>query len=162
MLAVFLLCGKYQKVKIMSDEYLLVRTDALPDVFLRVAQAKRLLRDGTAGSAVEAAAMAGVSRSAFYKYKDAVMPYTSGPGGSILTVHATLTDRPGALASFVGAFFDCGANILTVNQNIPSGAVAPVSVSARIDGMEIPLSTFLARLRALDCVRYVEGAADKQ
>lgn len=145
----------------MNEEYLLVRTDALPDVFLRVAQAKRLLREGTASSASEAAVMAGVSRSAFYKYKDSVMPYNSGTDGAILTVHATLSDRPGALASFVGAFFDCGANILTVNQNIPSGSVAPVSVSARIDGMEIPLAGFLSKLRELECVRSVEGITDK-
>ena len=82
----------------MDEEYLLVRTDALPDVFLRVMQAKRLLREGKASSASEAAVMAGVSRSAFYKYKDSVMPYNSGTGGTILTVHATLSDRPGALS----------------------------------------------------------------
>ena len=145
----------------MNEEYLLVRTDALPDVFLRVAQAKRLLKEGAASSTSEAALMAGVSRSAFYKYKDSVMPNNSGTGGTILTVHATLSDRPGALASFVGAFFDCGANILTVNQNIPSGSVAPVSVSARIDGMEIPLAGFLAKLRELEYVRSVEGITDK-
>ncbi len=145
----------------MSDEYLLVRADALPDVILRVANAKRLLKEGVVSSASEAAATAGVSRSAFYKYKDSVMPYNNGAGGTILTVHATLSDRPGALASFVGAFFDCGANILTVNQNIPSGAVAPVSVSARVDGMEISLASFLAKLRELECVRSVEGITDK-
>lgn len=144
----------------MKDDFLLVRADALPEVFLRVAEAKRMLKDGEAASASEAAAMAGVSRSAYYKYKDAVMQYKNSPESSILSVHAVLHDRPGALASFVGTFFDCGANILTVNQNIPSGAAAPVSVSAYIDGLKLPLTEFIARLRALECVRSIERITD--
>jgi len=144
----------------MSDNYLLVRADALPEVFLRVVEAKRMLNDGEVSSASEAAALAGVSRSAYYKYKDAVMQYRNSPDSSILTVHAVLNDRPGALAAFIGVFCDCGANILTVNQNIPSGSVAPVSVSAYTDGMTIPLSEFIERLRNLDCVRSLERITD--
>lgn len=143
-----------------NDDYLLVKADALPEVFLRVAEAKRMLKDGEVRSASEAAALAGVSRSAYYKYKDSVMQYRSGPEGNILTVHAVLTDRPGSLASFIGTFFDCGANILTVNQNIPSGSVAPVSVSAYIDGMTITLAEFITRLRKLECVRSIERITD--
>ena len=145
---------------IMSNDYLLVRADALPEVFLRVVEAKRMLKDGEVSSASEAAALAGVSRSAYYKYKDAVMQYTGSPESNILTVHAVLTDRPGSLASFIGTFFDCGANILTVNQNIPSGSVAPVSVSAYTDAMTIPLAEFITRLRGLDCVRSIERITD--
>ncbi len=144
----------------MGNDYLLVKADALPEVFLRVVEAKRMLKEGVVSSASEAAAMAGVSRSAYYKYKDSVMEYKNSPDSSILTVHAVLTDRPGSLASFIGTFFDCGANILTVNQNIPSGSVAPVSVSAYTDAMKIPLAEFITCLRSLECVRSIERITD--
>jgi len=144
----------------MSDNYLLVRADALPEVFLKVYRAKMMLKNGEVSSASEAAAAAGISRSAYYKYKDAVMQYKNSPENSIFTIHAVLTDRPGALAAFIGIFYECGANILTVNQNIPSGSVAPVSVSAYIDKLNVPLTEFLARLRDLDCVRSIERVTD--
>lgn len=105
-----------------SRDLVLVDQQVLPEVFVRVLEAKRSLLSGEASSAAEAARRAGLSRSAFYKYKDAVFPYDAGRTGYILTVHSVLRDRPGVLSSMLAAFADAGANILTVNQNIPAGA----------------------------------------
>lgn len=110
---------------------LLVDAGAVPEVFVRVVEAKRYLQSGEAETAAEAARMAGISRSAFYKYKEAVFPYDEERAGHILTVHLLLRDRPGILSAVLTAFAEAGANILTVNQNIPAGGTAPVSVSAR-------------------------------
>ena len=99
---------------------LLVDADALPEVFARVVDAKRFLATGEAATAAEASRLAGISRSAFYKYKDAVFPYDEKRSGRILTVHMVLRDRPGVLSAVLSAFADAGANILTVNQNIPA------------------------------------------
>lgn len=87
--------------------------------------------------------MAGISRSAFYKYKDAVFPYDAERSGSILTLHLILRDRPGVLSSVLSSFAAAGVNILTVNQNIPAGGVASVSISARTDRLERPVKWIL-------------------
>lgn len=76
---------------------------------------------------------AGISRSAFYKYKDKVYPYESNSLTRVLTLTVTLVDEPGILSSLITGLYQIGANIITINQNIPVDGVAPVSVSLRID-----------------------------
>ena len=135
---------------------LLVDAGAVPEVFVRVVEAKRYLQSGEAETAAEAARMGGISRSAFYKYKEAVFPYDEERAGHILTVHLLLRDRPGILSAVLTAFAEAGANILTVNQNIPAGGTAPVSVSARTDRMSLPVEAFIKQLRTVDGVRRIE------
>ena len=137
-----------------SGRLLLVDAAALPDVYGRVVDAKRLLASGQAATAAEAARRAGISRSAFYKYKAAVFPYDQDRGERILTVHLTLRDRPGVLSSVLTAFAGAGANILTVNQNIPAGGAASVSISARTDRLEMSADAFV---RSLGEIPGVEG-----
>ena len=134
---------------------LLVDASVLPDVFEKVLQAKRLLASGEASSASEAARMAGISRSAFYKYKNTVFPYDADGEGHILTVHFVLTDRPGVLSSVLAAFAQAGANVLTVNQDIPADGAASVSVSARTDRLQMPIEQFLQQLKLLSGVRRI-------
>ncbi len=134
---------------------LLVDAGALPEVFERVLEAKALLATGTADSAAQAARMAGISRSAFYNYKDAVFAYDAAQGGSLLTVHLLLLDRPGVLSNVLSAFAGAGANILTVNQNIPADGVATVSISARIDRLRETADQFLRSLSQEDGVQKI-------
>ena len=136
----------------MSDEYYIIRADALPAVFVKVAEAKRLLSTGAVHSASEAARRVGISRSAYYKYKDMIMPYEDVGESRVLTIQSVLEDKPGVLSSLLGVFFDAGANILTVNQNIPANGAAYVSVSARTDKMDISTAELLERLKHLDGV----------
>ncbi len=112
-------------------KYLLVETKVLPEVFIKVVQAKRLLAQGKAANLSEAAKLAGISRSALYKYKDSVHSYDEDVSQRTITLSATLEDRPGVLSALLSEFYSVGANILTVNQNIPSDGVAHVSVSLR-------------------------------
>ncbi len=136
----------------MSDEYYIIRADALPAVFVKVAEAKRLLSTGAVHSASEAARRVGISRSAYYKYKDMIMPYEDVGESRVLTIQSVLKDKPGVLSSLLAVFFDAGANILTVNQNIPANGAAYVSVSAQTDKMDISTAELLERLRHLDGV----------
>lgn len=136
----------------MSDEYYIIRANALPAVFVKVAEAKRLLSTGAVHSASEAARQVGISRSAYYKYKDMIMPYEDVAESRVLTIQSVLEDKPGVLSSLLAVFFDAGANILTVNQNIPANGAAYVSVSARTDKMDISTAGLLERLRQLDGV----------
>ena len=82
--------------------FLLVDSEVLPDVFLKVLEAKQLLASGTVSNISLAARQAGISRSAFYKYKDYVFDAESGR--ETITVIATLLDKTGALQGFCPAF----------------------------------------------------------
>ncbi len=139
---------------------LLVDASVLPDVFSKVLEAKEYLQTGHAATAAEAARMAGISRSAFYKYKDAVFPYDAERSGSILTVHLILRDRPGVLSSVLSAFAAAGGNILTVNQNIPAGGVASVSISARTDRLDRSVKAFIQSLQELPGVERIARITD--
>jgi len=132
-----------------KPKFLLVDSRVLPDVFYKVVYAKRLLAKGKARSSSEAAKMADISRSAFYKYKDCVFPYESKMGDSIATFSATLEDEPGVLASLIAELYRVGANILTVNQNIPVDGVAPVTISCRTMGVVMGDDELLAVLRSI-------------
>lgn len=141
----------------MSEDYFIVRREALPTVFLKVIEAKRLLSTGAARSAAEAARMVDISRSAFYKYKDMITPYENTGESRVLTVQSVLEDRPGVLSSLITFLFDAGANILTVNQNIPANGAAFVTVAVRTDNMDISVSELFDRLRAIDGVVSASG-----
>ncbi len=143
----------------MADDspFLLVSSDALPDIFLKVVETKQLLINGQARSATEAIRMTGISRSAFYKYKDAVYAYSDSPSAHMISVHAVLEDRPGVLMSLVSELYNVGANILTVNQNIPIAGAALVAVSADVERLEISIPQLLDRLRAIEGVKTIES-----
>lgn len=140
-----------------DSPFLLVSSDALPDIFLKVVEAKRLLINGQAKSATEATRMVGISRSAFYKYKDSVYAYSDSPTAHMISVHAVLEDRPGVLMSLVSELYNVGANILTVNQNIPIAGAALVAVSADVERLEISIPQLLDRLRGIEGVKTIES-----
>ena len=131
-----------------NAKYYLVEASALPEVFLKVAEAKRLLSTGEATTVNEAARMTGISRSAFYKYRDAVIPFQNMMTGRIITFQLLLHDEPGVLSAILATFAAPAANILTINQTIPSGGCAAVTVTAETMGMTEPIETLLHQLAA--------------
>jgi chorismate mutase len=138
-----------------QSRMLLVDSSVLPKVFSRVLEAKELLASGKVPTAAEAARVAGISRSAFYKYRDAVYPYESRGMGKIITVYLELRDKPGVLSGVLSEFANAGANILTVNQNIPLKGRALVSISARIDRLTVPAGQLIKNLHAAQGVEQV-------
>ena len=138
------------------SKYYLVEGDMLPEIFLKVEDAKELLQTGAADTVAEAVAQVGISRSAFYKYKDAISPFQDMTRGRILTFHVLLRDKPGVLSGVLGTFADCGANILTINQSIPVNGAANVTVSAETSGMLTDTEKLLHTLRNRDGVLKAE------
>ncbi len=130
-----------------KQQYFIVSAAALPEVFTKVAEAKRMLQVGEAQTVGEAAAKVGISRSAFYKYKDAVQPFHNMTAGRMLTFYALLKDTPGILSNYLAIFADCGANILTINQTIPSNGCAGVTVTAETSHMSESVDTLVEQLR---------------
>ena len=126
-------------------KYYIVEGSALPDVFLRVCEAKQYLSSGKVKTVNEAAAKAGISRSAFYKYKDVVKPFYEMTAGRILTFYIILEDEPGVLSGVLGLFARSGANVLTINQSIPINGQAAVSISAETANMKIQLEKFISK-----------------
>ena len=127
-------------------QYFIVDAQALPDIFLKVAEAKRLLETGEVHTVNQAAEQMGISRSAFYKYKDSVRPFNDMLSGRIINVQILLKNEPGVLSAVLNNFARCGANILTINQSIPAGGGAVVSVGAETSELTMTTEEMLEQV----------------
>ncbi|MEG1972223.1 MAG: ACT domain-containing protein [Oscillospiraceae bacterium] len=116
-----------------APKYLVVENSVLPEVFQKVVYAKHLMETKKVKSVSEAAKKAGISRSVIYKYKDSVFPYVREMSGKVVSIYLLLWDKPGVLSEVIALLYDHGANILTINQNIPVDSVAAVSISITLD-----------------------------
>ena len=135
-----------------KTKYYIVSAEALPEIFIKVAEAKRMMQTGEADTVGEATRMVGISRSAFYKYKDSVQPFNNMKSGRIITFYAMLKDNPGVLSTVLSIFADSGANILTINQSIPTNGCAAVTISAETSDMEESLEQLIADVEQVDGV----------
>ena len=133
-------------------KYYIVAAEALPEIFIKVAEAKRMMQTGEAGTVGAATRQVGISRSAFYKYKDAVQPFNNMKTGHIITFYIMLKDNPGVLSNVLSIFAGSGANILTINQSIPTNGCAAVTVSAETSDMEQTLEELMALITSVDGV----------
>ncbi len=116
----------------MTDtKMLIVNSGILPKAYEKVIEAKLLLRTGDAATIQEACKKAGISRSAFYKYKDSVFDYTSQERGRIVTIFMILRHTPGVLSDIIDKIASVKGNIITINQNIP--VMDSASLTASID-----------------------------
>lgn len=130
-----------------DPKYYIVEASALPEVFLKVAEAKRLLSIGEASTVNEATQRTGISRSAFYKYRDAVLPFQNMMTGRIITFQLLLHDGAGILNSILTLFADCNANIITINSIVPTNGCAVVTISAETMDLTVQLEDLLRQLR---------------
>ena len=135
-----------------APNYYIVDAEALPEIFRKVVDARRMLDTGEAETVNQAVQLAGISRSAFYKYKDAVRPFQDMLHGRIVTFQIMLKDEPGILSHVLNLFAGSGANILTINQGIPINGCAVVTVNAETSGLEGGLQELLARLNGAEGV----------
>ena len=135
-----------------APNYYIVDAEALPEIFHKVVQARRMLDTGEAETVNQAVQLVGISRSAFYKYKDAVRPFQDMLHGRIVTFQMMLKDEPGILSHMLNLFASSGANILTINQSIPTNGCAAVTISAETSDMAESLEQLLADVAGLDGV----------
>lgn len=142
-----------------KPKYYIVEATALPEVFVKVAEAKRLLSTGEASTVNEATRMTDISRSAFYKYRDSVMPFENMMTGRIITIQLLLHDEPGALSAILSLFADYKANLMTINSIVPTNGTAVVTVSAETMDLAVPLEELLRELRSFPAVVKAEVLA---
>ena len=127
----------------------IVEARVLPEIFIEVSRAKELLETGEAATVAEAVARVGISRSAFYKYKDAIRPFRSMKRDQVITLSVIMRDKLGTLSSVLAIFAGINANILTINQSIPTDGVAIVTISFVPEDPSVTLDMLKAKLEAL-------------
>ena len=115
-----------------KSEYYVVKQKAVPEVLLKVVEAKKLLESGKAATIQEAVEKVDISRSSFYKYKDDIFPFHDNTQGTTITLSLSIDDEPGLLSDLLKVIADFGANILTIHQSIPINGVASLSISVQV------------------------------
>ena len=131
-----------------KPRYYLVEESALPEVFLKVAETKRLLSTGEASTVNEATRMTDISRSAFYKYRDSVLPFQNMMTGRIITFQLLVHDEPGRLSEILAIFAEAQANSMTINSIVPTNGTAVITISAATMDLTIPIEELMSRLNA--------------
>lgn len=144
-----------------EQEFVVVSAEVLPEVVLKVLEAKRLLAQGVCRTSTEACREAGVSRSAYYKYKDSAFLYSEKRGERIVTFCIVLRDRAGLLAEVLNEFYRLDANILTINQNIPIDSAATVMITVRFNDSAADLSVVSNEVLKIDGVASVKIISGK-
>ena len=112
-----------------KTSFFVLREKAVPEVLLKVVEAKRLLDSGKVESVQDATEAVGISRSSFYKYNDDIFPYHENQKGKTITMVIQLDDEPGLLSIVLKTIADFHANILTIHQSIPVNGIASLSLS---------------------------------
>ena len=137
-------------------EYYLVDRRVLPEVFIKVMEVKQRLNTGESVSVNEAVRKTGLSRSAYYKYKDSVMPFYEATSGKKVTLLITVENFQGILSSIITIIADSHANILTINQNIPINGMADISISIETVSMFGTVDDIMKDIAKLAGVRKCE------
>ena len=130
-----------------KPRYYLVEASALPEVFLKVAEAKRLLETGAVKTVNEAAQMTGISRSAFYKYRETVLPFQNMMTGRVITFQLLMHDEPGSLSSVLNVFAEHNANLQSINSIMPTNGSGILTISAETINVTVSVEELLHQLR---------------
>lgn len=132
-----------------KNKFYIVEASALPEVFLKVAEVKRLLSTGEAATVNDASKIVGISRSAFYKYRDAIMPFQNMMTNRVITFQFMLQDQQGVLSLILKVFAESGANIQTINSVSPSNGCAFLTITAETTGLALSMEELLHRLEGI-------------
>jgi len=139
-----------------NSAYLLVDTSVLPEVFTKVIEVKKILSKGIVKTVNEAVKEVGISRSAYYKYRDFVFPFYETSRGKVITLFFVVEDFSGILSSIINQIAFAKANILTINQNIPINGLADVTISIETAGMTMSIKELTDEIGKLEGVRRQE------
>ena len=139
-----------------KSEYNMVKQKAVPEVLLKVVEAKKLLESGKAATIQDAVEKVDISRSSFYKYKDDIFPFHDNTQGTTITLSLSIDDEPGLLSDLLKVIADFGANILTIHQSIPINGVASLSISVQVLSTTSDVSRMLEAMEEEKGVRNVK------
>lgn len=136
--------------------FYLVREEILPEAIKKTIKAKELLKRGEARTINEAVEKMGLSRSAYYKYKDYVFPFYEASKEKIVTFVLLLEHKPGVLSQVLNVIAQESGSVLTINQGIPLQGVANATLSVETASMTVDLEALLDKLRMIEGVKRLE------
>lgn len=139
-----------------ASKYYLVDSSVLPEVFIKVVEVKKILSSGAIKNVNDAVKEVGISRSAFYKYRDYVFPFYETSRGRVMTLFFVVEDFSGILSCIINKIAESKANILTINQNIPINGLADVTISIETDSMINDINILMDEISRIDGVRRQE------
>ncbi len=139
-----------------NDKYYIVNKKAVPEVLLKVVEAKRLLDSSKVLTVQEAVDYVKISRSSFYKYKDDIFPFNDNSKGRTITFMLQMDDTPGLLSTVLGKVAKEGFNILTIHQSVPINNIATVTLSVEIPFSSGGSSNLLEMLESLGGIHYIK------
>ena len=139
-----------------KSKYFVVKQKAVPEVLLKVVEAKKMLETERALTVQEAADKVGISRSSFYKYKDDIFPFYDNTKGKTVTLVVQMDDVQGLLSDLLHVVADYKANILTIHQSIPVNGVATLTLSVEVRENTGNMSSMIEDLEEVDGVHYVK------
>jgi chorismate mutase len=139
-----------------TDQFFIVDKSVLPEVFLKVIEVKTILEKGKIKTVQDAVSEVGISRSAFYKYRDYIFPFYENTRGKTITMYLQLEDVSGLLSNVLNLIADAGANILTINQNIPLNGMANVTITIETGKMKEDIGSLMETLELVDSVKKIE------
>ncbi|HHV18499.1 MAG TPA: ACT domain-containing protein [Thermoanaerobacterales bacterium] len=114
---------------VQKGGFYIIKDKIMPEILKKTVKAKELLKSGKAKTVNEATEFVGMSRSAFYKYRDYIFPFYEASMGKIVTISLLLEHIPGVLSGILDEIARAHGNILTINQNIPIQNMASVTIS---------------------------------
>lgn len=139
-----------------DNQYYVVRNKAVPEVLLKVVEAKRLLDSEKAITVQEATERVGISRSSFYKYKDDIFPFHDNARGKTITFVLQMDDKPGLLSAVLKTIAEYNGNILTIHQTIPINGVASLTLSVDVLPTTGDTSSMLETIEKLEGIHYLK------
>lgn len=139
-----------------GSTYFLVDRTILPEVFSKVIEVKKILGTGRIKTVNDAVREVGLSRSAFYKYKDFVFPFYETSRGRVITLFFVVEDFSGILSSIINRIAQAKANIITINQNVPINGLADVTISIATTGMSMDIGRLMESIGEIEGVRRQE------
>lgn len=142
----------------MSDKinYYVLKEKAVPEVLLKVIEAKRLIDSGKAASVQDATEAVGISRSSFYKYKDDIFPFHENERGKPITMVIQLDDEPGLLSNVLQAIAKFKANILTIHQTIPINGIATLTLTVDVFNTVSNVDDIVSTIEKVEGIHYVK------
>ncbi len=139
-----------------KDNFFIIDKSVLPEVFIKVVEAKKILEKGEIKTIQEAVNQVGISRSAFYKYRDYIFPFYENTRGKTITISLQIEDIAGLLSNVLNLIAEAGANILTINQNIPLNGIAIVTITIETGKIKNDIKNLIDTFESLQGVQKVE------
>ena len=143
----------------MDGNYFIIDKRVLPEVYEKVVNAKKLIKEGKVKEVTEATRMVGISRSVYYKYKDFIFEFSESPEGRKATFNIKIIDKKGVLSNILNCISSKGGSVITINQGIPLNGYAYISITIDMSTLDGDMKMLMCEIEELDSIVEVEFIA---